>query len=193
MEGTRHEKAALISVAYFIGALTAFIWYGASQTGVLSVIEPVGTQSASVVSAVKEPKNEEVSGKRNGIALYHDGVLDVESIDGVKVLSFSTETSGFAGSPEFEVQGMHVGDLIFSVSPSEEYVFFCEQKTLALGVCSPFIYDVLGDTIYAVSSGVTEVEVTLNTAKSATWGASGLELGGIVSASNKAPWVMTTN
>jgi len=190
MEGTRHEKAALITVAYFIGALTAFIWYGASQTSDLSIIGVDQGQSASIISAVKETQSAEVAPKRNGIALYYNGILDVEAIGGTKVLSFNPEKSGFAISPEFTVQGTHVGELIYTVSPTEEYVFFCEQKSLTLSTCSPFIYDVLQDKIYSLSSETGTFDVTLNTANSATWMDRGLNLGGVESIASNTPWLM---
>jgi hypothetical protein len=199
MEGTRHEKAALISVAYFIGALTAFIWYGASQTADLSVIAVTEGQPASVIKAVKEVKpaepvaEVEVAPLRTGIALYNKGVLDVQAIGGTKVLSFNPEVSGFPGSPEFVVQGTHVGDLSFAVSPTEEYIFFCEQKSLEVSTCSPFIYDVLADKIYSLSAETGAFDVTLNTAKSAVWVAGGLSLGGVVSVDPSTPWLMNTN
>lgn len=195
MEGTRHEKAALISVAYFIGALTAFIWYGATQTADLTIISADQVQSASVINAVREPKPvvAEVPPQRTGIALYYKGVLDVEAIGGTKVLSYNPEVSGFAASEEFAMQGTHVGDLIFAVSPTEEYVFFCEQKSLAVNTCSPFIYDVLQDKIYSLTANTGAFDVTLNSAKSAGWVEGGLNLGGVLSVAPNTPWLMATN
>lgn len=196
MQGTRHEKAALISVAYFIGALTAFIWYGASQVNDLTVVGVDQVQPASVINAVKQPKSAaavEVAPERTGIALYYKGVLDVEAIGGSKILSFNPEVSGFIGSSEFAVQGNHVGDIVYAVSPTEEYVFFCEQKSLAVSTCSPFIYDVLQDKIFSLSTESEAFDVTLNSAKSAVWVDGGLSLGGVVSVAPSTPWLMASN
>ena len=191
MNGTRHEKAALISVAYFIGALTAFIWYGTSQTADLSLIGVDQGQSASVINATT--KVGAVTPEREGIALYHDGVLDVEAIGGTKVLSFNPEVSGYTSSPEFELQGAHVGEVTYAVSPTEEYVFFCEQKSLAVNTCTPLIYDVLQDVIHSLSAESGAFDLTIAAAKSATWSAQGLSFDGGVSTAPNTPWIVNLN
>lgn len=200
MEVIRHEKAALISVAYFIGALTAFIWYGVSQTIDLPLNVAEQAQTASVISAVNIADPAPVSftpiettPQREGIALYYKGVLDVEAIGGTKVLSFNAGLSGFSTSSEFTMQGNHVGDLAYTVSPTEEYVFFCEQKTIDSSTCSPFIYDVLQDKIYPLSTEAGAFDVTNVSARVATWTKQGLSLGGAVSVTSNTPWLMATN
>ena len=198
MEVLRHEKAALISVAYFIGALTAFIWYGVSSTIDLPLNVAEQAQTASVISAVNTEQPAEVpkveaAPTREGIALYYNGVLDVDAIGGTKVLSFNPEVSGFGSSPEFAVQGNHVGELAYTVSPTEEYVFFCEQKTIDSSTCSPFIYDVLQDKIYPLSTEAGAIDVTNSSAGVAVWTEQGLSLGEAVSVTSNTPWLMATN
>lgn len=186
MEGTRHEKAALVSVAYFIGALTAFIGYGIANNNALPLESTVNTsQTASVITAVSRGAEAQ---KETNIINYEDGVLSIEAIDGTRVLSFNPAVSDFEDNGEFTEQGSHFGNLIFSAATSNEYVFFCEQKTADGSTCNPFVYDVLVDAIYPLSVMGESVSLTTNAAKSVVWKGNKLVVDGMMSAEATTPW-----
>ena len=140
-------------------------------------------QNASVLAALPSESS-------TSIASYTNGVLEVNAIGGVKVLSFNTVTSGFSGE-EFTVQGSHYCDLAFSVSPSEEYVFFCESKSELASTCSPFIYDVLGDMIYPLQLEGQPVDLLVTRTASVLWTNQGISLDNSHSINQLQPWLLS--
>lgn len=125
MQGSRHERAALVAIAYFIGVLTAFIWYSKPEANLDTLV--INTQSASLAQAISREEGLETQAtaeEAKSNIRYNNGMLEIEVLDGVKVLSFDPKISGIEAGVEFEAQGTHTAPLSFSASPSEEYVFF---------------------------------------------------------------------
>ncbi len=192
MEGSRHEKAALVSVAYIIGMVTAFIWFGlpvSTSTSSESVIT-TGIQSASLISSVSKPapEPEPVQVPTKNSVSYNNGVLEFTSFTGTQVLSFNPVASGFEDTTEFALQGTHFGELVYSVSDSEEYVFFCEKKAEDATTCSPFVYDALTNTIYPVKQDGTAIDILVTAAAEAKFDGSSLQVGGVASQNVQTPW-----
>lgn len=187
MEGSRHERAVLVGLAYFIGGLTAFIWYSHGLIPQLE-IPLINDQPANVISAV-EPKSEQTDSKKS-IVNYLDGKLEVNAFGNEKVLSFNSDLTGQSPSADFSEQGTHVGELAFSASPSEEYVFFCEKKSVLAGTCSPFVYDVVADTIYPVRLNDKRVEILTTAASSALWSENYLQIDTEASKDPSKPWLL---
>lgn len=184
MEGTRNEKAVLVALSYFIGGLTAFIWYS-HTTSVQISIPQISDQPASVISAVQTQNS------KPSIVSYHDGMLEVRALGNDKVLSFNPEITGQQASEEaFKEQGTHVGELVYSVSPSDEYVFFCEQKTALAGTCNPFIYDVVADVIYPVRLNDDRVAILNTAALTASWTLNTLKIDSASSQDLSKPWLL---
>ena len=193
MEGSRHERAALVIISYFIGALTVFIWAASQQLNAPAV----SMQSAAVVRAVlptdTNSADESIADTTEHAVLakpfvqYVDGVLEVNHQNGVRVLSFSGDI-GDDADPSFADQGRHVGELPYVVSPADDFVFFCEVKSLSNDTCKPFIYDTLADTIYPVRKDGERVEIFIAAAKEATWTATGFTLGGVTAKTAVKPW-----
>jgi hypothetical protein len=186
MEGTRHEKATIVGVSYFIGALTAFIGFGLNQADFLST-NFTNVQTASVFSAL----NNKAETNEENMVSYHHGVLEFFDAAGPKVISFNPETSGYTSAPEFELQGVHIGELIFKASKGEEYVFFCEQKSVTSAACSPFVYDVLGDSIYALQYEGQPLAMDINQAETITWNGNELVVDGYIAKNKANPWVLS--
>lgn len=193
MEGSRHERAALAAIAYFIGALTVFIWSAGPdlaveleqpQTAALSTALPEAKPSA-----VSETSAETVNEKRDPIR-YRDGVLEIDALGGTRVLSFNETVADVSVNPEFADQGVHVGKLAYVASPAMDYVFFCEQKSASADTCSPFIYDVLADVIYPVRKDGERVEILLTAARDVVWSAAGLTIGGVSPKDKTKPWLL---
>ncbi len=193
MEGTRHERAALVGVAYFLGFLTTFIWlgYNSVATSTAPTISAV-SQPAAALSAVTETTSEAGSQDQvaPGVVTYTNGVLEVSALGGSRTLSFNVEGSEGEVATEFAKQGTHVGTLAYVASPTAEYVFFCEQKSQDANTCSPFVYDVLSDTIYRVTKDGDRVDLLTGAAKAVTWSENSLIVGEETSASTAKPWAL---
>src|SRR3990167_8142682 len=100
MEGTRHERAALVLTAYAIGFTTAFILYAANINNNSTLISAPRTDAntASVASAVKKtPEStnilpiEEVTS--SGVT-YNNGLLEVTNGDEVSLLHSTQRSQG---------------------------------------------------------------------------------------------------
>ncbi len=192
MEGTRHERAALVGVAYFLGFLTTFIWlgYNTVATSTAPAISAVA-QPASVVTAVTAaPEPAAEAPTTPGVVKYENGILEVSALGGSRTLSFSVETSTGEVGAEFVDQGTHVGTLAYTASPSAEYVFFCEQKSLEAETCSPFVYDVLADKIYRVTNDGERVDLLTSAAKTVTWSDNALVVGEVTAKDASKPWAL---
>lgn len=182
MEGTRHERAALVVVAYFIGAVTVFIGFNAPQ---VDYSESTTDLTASVINANQSVQATQAS----SIARYAERVLTVMTLDGERTLSFSVEASDQIPS-EFSVQGAHFGELSYSASPSDEFIFFCEQKSPDADTCSPFVYDVLSDTIYPLRLNGERVALLTTAAGTASWSGNILTIGSETSRDAVSPWLL---
>jgi hypothetical protein len=192
MEGTRHERAALVGVAYFLGFLTTFIWLGYNTVATSTApIIPAVAQPASVVSAVAAtPEPVAPAPVAPGVVKYENGILEVSALGGSRTLSFNVDVSDDANSAEFADQGLHAGELSYAASPSGEYVFFCEQKTTEAETCSPFVYDVLADKIYRVTNDGERVDLLTSAAKTVTWSDNALVIGDVVAKDTSKPWAL---
>lgn len=194
MEGTRHERAALVGVAYFLGFLTTFIGFGQSATSTEALpLETVTSQPAAVVAAVaveSAPADEVATEAEPGVVSYENGILEVSALGGTRTLSVNSEVSGLEASADFAEQGIHVGQIAYSASPTGEYVFFCEQKAAEAQTCSPFVYDVLTDKIYRVTKDGDKVDLINSAAKSVTWNNGSLTIGSASSKEAAKPWML---
>jgi hypothetical protein len=198
MEGTIHEKAVLVVIAYFIGFLTAYI----AQTDVVSDYSediytyiPVQHQTASVVNANRPVTPDTVATQpavtaNQEMVSYSDGVLSVSVLGATKVLSLNSEVSGVPVGDDFQVQGTHVGEVTYAVSPSQEFIFFCEQKTTDAKTCSPFIYDVLGDKIHSVTLSGDKIQLLNSAVKTVSWNNNLLQVENEVSKNPLRPWLL---
>lgn len=193
-EGSRHEKATLVALAYGIGALTAFIWFGIDKLQLNSnFTEFTSIQSASVIESLPVDLAQEaavtVPDKTKAVS-YANGLLQYTALDGVRLLSFNTELNSDLSSSGFEEQGYHYGQLVYLVSPSEEYVFFCEQKASEAETCRPFVYDALTDSIYPVRKNSNLVDLLVSAASAVSWNGSTLTIGSDSSISSAKPWLL---
>ncbi len=192
MEGTRHERATLVGLAYFLGFLTTFIWLGIDKSTAVLDQGTASVQSAAVMSALSEdpvsPATSEATISES--VVYQNGLLEVTTLGETRVLSFNPEISGAEVSEEFATQGTHVGEIIYTASPSDEYVFFCEQKSVDAKTCLPFVYDSLSEKIYPLRKDGDRVELLITAAATAVWEGNQLSVGGELSPDSKAPWLL---
>src|SRR3989338_1013238 len=141
MEGTRHERAALVLTAYAIGFTTAFILYAANINNNSTLISTPRTDAntASVANALKKtPEStnilpiEEVTS--SGVT-YNNGLLEVTKGDEVSLLSFNTEVAGLDVDTANLTQGFHFGEIKYQVSPDDNFVLFCERQDVSSTTC----------------------------------------------------------
>jgi hypothetical protein len=193
MENSRHEKAALVTTAYIIGAITAFIWFGLAQTdrSNLDLYQyQIPTQAAAVAMAVDRVVLAPASEQAASLVNYNNGLLEVSVNSETRVLSYNPDTTGFAAEKDFLMQGLHYGEIIYSSSQSGEYVFFCEPKSVTADFCSAFVFDTILDVIHPLTRYSQASELTLEMAKSVVWNGNTLNFGTFQSINAITPWVM---
>jgi hypothetical protein len=209
MEGSRHEKAAIVIASYAIGFVTAFILF--TNVGVSSSVDTYvpsfESNSASVIGAntapatlVAEapPVTEVVSvmpevDDSDELVVYKNGILEVRRSDGDRLLSFNPETSSIKVDLATMPQGYHYGDISYAVDAAGEYVFFCEKTAKDAETCSGYVYDIKADRINPVSKDGSPVPITLKSASETIWTALGLKIGTHYSESLTTPWIIVAN
>ena len=197
MQGTRHEKAAIVATSYIIGFITAFILYNNVQNTAVDTISysSVPNRAAAVASVepTKEEIVDEVKAETVNGATYKDGLLEMTLSDGVHLLSFNPEVSDIDVDVSEMKQGFHFGNINYRVSESGTQVFFCEQHDIKEDSCLGFVYDSNSDKIYQIIKDGVPVTISLKSASEAIWTAVGLKIGSHFSESTEKPWVLTTN
>ncbi len=189
MDGTRHERAALVAVSYLIGGITAFIGFGNSATVFeiqSTILEP--DNQAGTASVINSDQTEKTL-TPSDIATYTDGSLMVSTPDGERTLSFQVSSLDTV-SEDFLTQGAHFGELPFSASPTDEYIFFCEQKAPVSETCNPFVYDVLNDTTHPLRLRGEKVALLVSAANTTSWSGNILQIGSEVSVDSIRPWLL---
>jgi len=186
MISTRHERAALVAVAYSIGIITAFIGYTKGTTNAMP--ELVSEASvASVVAAIPTPLPVE---KASPPISYEKGILLANTAAGERVLSFNPEVSKLPVSIDFERQGVHYDEVLYATAANNEHVFFCEKKSTASENCTPFVFDVLTDAIYPISVNGEAVDMLVSVAQEAKFNGPTLTVRDLTSSPAK-PWKFT--
>lgn len=194
MEGHRHERAALVLASYVIGFLTAFILYAnvTSNDAPTSFINVPATSvnTAAVANAVKPAKVLPIEEVKPLQVTYTDGRLQVASGENTNLLSFNPEVTGIDVDTADLSQGFHFGEVEFSVSPDNSFVFFCEQQDVTSSACLGFVYDVEAETIYPVVKNGAPVLISAASLAKAEFDGNGLVIGSNYSANASAPWVL---
>jgi|GEM_PF-866035 len=142
IEGTRHERAALVTTAYVIGFITAFIGFGVSYLSVDTGV-PVATQPASVVMTTE---TESTSSATPTVSLEQtaDGLF-LNTDEGVTLLA--SFTSGDVATTDGEYVALAATD----VSPNGSYAYFCEVPSVSSDNCAPYVYNVMTERVYPVT------------------------------------------
>jgi len=189
MEGSIHEKAALVSLAYFIGGLTMFIAFGINiSPGLIETTVMPASVYSSQLRADSTPAKPPAE-QSNGVSVtYLDGILKVTTMDGSQALSFNPEVTGMEVTPTFEKQGHHYTEPVWTMSGSGQYIYFCEQQSQANRNCTSFVYDVIRQVIYPVTFAGASSPVPIEMADSAIFDGDILLIGNLRSSSTASPW-----
>lgn len=190
MEGSRHEKAALVLTSYVIGFTTAFILYAQISNNIepvyINVPQPM---EAAVIQAIEEVAPVVATVSSDGMVTYQDGKLTVENKAGDEILlSFHPELTDLRADTATMSQGFHYNTPVFSASPDENFVFFCEQQDMTRDTCLGFVYDVASETIFPITKNGAPVLISEASAKGTAWSAAGLTIGTGTSLNPAAPW-----
>ncbi len=206
MEGTKHEKAILVALAYIVGFTSGFIAFGMSQPDAHIVEEvalmntiPVSNADthpnlpADTLATVDTPQQDDTESvvTEKGTRVYYQNDRLYVSVDGaVNLLSVAKNSLSSAVAAAFSTQGTHISIPKYLASPDGKYVFFCEQQQ-ETDSCIGFVYDVTGTVIQYVAHDGKKVAITADVAKSAAWSENTLSFGTYRSQSIEKPWIVT--
>jgi hypothetical protein len=196
LEGTKHEKAVLVLIAYIIGFTSSFIAFGVMD----QVAPPAALESAVTTwpegytpPTEMPPTEETVSAVPTGagIASYEDGKL-YANVQGERyVLSLSNDIMDVSNVEGFATQGIHEALPTYSASADGRFVHFCEQQTPA-DSCTHFVFDADRNVIQPVSYEDKSFITTVNEALSTVWNGDALRIAQYASVSEAQPWKLTT-
>jgi hypothetical protein len=190
LEGTKHEKAVLVVLAYIIGLTSGFIGFGVTQK------YQSAPAAAEVVAFIPEgyvppdtppPSDETMAEPGNDVARYEDGKLYAYVHGDRYVLSLSNDIMPVANVEGFATQGIHKKIPTYSTSPDGLYVHFCEQLTDA-DECTHYIFDTEENLIQPVSFDGKKFITSISEALTAAWNGDTITIGQYSSAAAITPW-----
>jgi hypothetical protein len=181
-EGTRHERAALVVIAYVIGFITAFIAYGLSQ-------KP-HSNDVSSVPAWSTPRTVSLSNQASvaHVAFEQDGLYAVTS-EADRILT--ADKKAFTEDALARIQegrGYHYRVIDAETSRNGKFVYFCEQLSAENSDCDPYVYVFETDVLHSVRHN--NVRVTYPVANHSSYWTDGsyLVIGQAISADPTRPW-----
>lgn len=201
LEGTKHEKAVLIIVAYIIGFTSGFIAFGVSGTMRSGAPEMLVAPESFIPNDYTPPTSnppdfeeapvtdggEEAPVDTGEIVSYTDGKL-YATVKGERfVLSLHNDVMSTENVEGFSTQGIHAALPAYSASPDGRFVHFCEQQT-DIAECTHFIFDTEANVIQPVSVNGERLITPDDVAKTAVWNETGLVIAQYKSYSADTPW-----
>jgi hypothetical protein len=173
-EQIRHEKAALIALAYMVGFITAYIAFSFSSSPAerAHVAKPtptnIGIQQASASGAVSAVSNED------GLFVIHDGAE--------RIVSARTDME------EYE-PGYHRRIATTEISAAGDFVHYCALMSSSDDICSHFVYSVDADIVYRVRSADQPLDTSVAEAETASWSSDNvLTVGALSTLDATEPW-----
>ncbi|MFM2339429.1 MAG: hypothetical protein RLZZ360_65 [Candidatus Parcubacteria bacterium] len=191
LEGTKHEKAVLVVLAYIIGLTSGFIGFGVTQAGsqALESTTPNAFIPEGYTPPDTPPPSDESAATAGGgeVARYEDGKLYAYVHGDRFVLSLSNEVMPVENVEGFATQGIHKKIPTYSSSADGNFVHFCEQQTDA-DECTHFIFDATENVIQPVSFDGKKFITTISDALTAAWNGDTITIGSYSSAAAITPW-----
>ncbi|MFN3188600.1 MAG: hypothetical protein ACK42D_03625 [Candidatus Paceibacteria bacterium] len=199
LEGTKHEKAVLVVLAYIIGLTSGFIGFGINnyyQDGVrqaTSVMEVSGDEGAPVLGTSDQAgylppeENPPQDISYTETVVYEDGQLTAITDVGHMVLSVHVDKLGDTIPEPLSIQGHHIETPIYLASPEGKYVYFCEQH-LGADSCTNLLFDSEEISIQYLQVENQKFVTPVSQAASAYWASDGLHIGEFISESLSTPW-----
>lgn len=184
MEGTRHEKAALIIVAYVIGFTTAFIAFGLFKTS-------SETQTVFIPTHVTSADVGDLSFKTN-VGFEEDGLYALTS-SYERILSADKRSlTASALSSINDGAGYHYRIIDAEASRNAKYVYYCEQLTDDAPECEPFVYELETDMLHPVTVDGQSVSYPVDEHNSFWLSGSTLHVNDSYSPDATKPWLLET-
>lgn len=185
MEGTRHEKIALIVIAYVIGFTSAFIAFGVNKiNSEAKLIHIDETQAMNSDSA-------EVHHSGLSVGVGEEGLFVITK-EKERILSANKnllEASVISSEP---TPGFFYNIIEAEASRDGNFVYFCEQLMEEDPYCDPYVYSIVDDTLYRVSFEGEYIQ-PLILAHDSTWAdESTLILNSAISENPEEPWKLST-
>ncbi len=191
LEGTKHEKAVLIVLAYIIGLTSGFIGFGISNHFSGETMEvavaPDFIPEGYIPPTGNPPGDTDATETTEEVARYEDGKLYAYVNGDRFVLSLSNEVMPVENVEGFATQGIHKKLPVYSASDDKRFVYFCEQQTDA-DECTHFIFDANENVIQPVSVDGQKFITTISEALTAAWNGDTITIGQYSSASVATPW-----
>ncbi len=174
-----NEKAILISLAYLIGFLTAYIAF--SLNGGTTVEHQRLAEHRPYALA----GSEQVAAASGRVGIHNDD-------EGLFVVNHGRERiiSAKMNASEYE-PGFHRGIASTAVSGDDNFVHYCAMMTVSDDQCSHFVYVVDEDKVYRVSHAGAPLITSTNEAMNAAWSDINLlSVGDRVSVNAATPWIL---
>lgn len=183
MEGTRHERIALVIAAYVIGFVTAFIAFGLSSNTAQEVSTPTFTVSAAPNKAETKPKT--------GVAVGEDGLFVIVD-NGERMISASRSTLGANLVGSGPIPGFYAHIIDAEASRNGRFVYFCEQLLEESTTCDPYIYSLDADALFPIKRDGVLYKSPIEGHRSAWSEESTLTLNGAAAVDPSKPWMLET-
>ncbi len=193
LEGTKHEKALLVILAYIVGMTSGFIAFGLTQDN----YQATEAQPIFQTEELTEMTSSEDTANEPAIPDKIDTVTAVDYVDGRLQLHFAGETSLLSVEKSqltaevittFSNQGAHVAVPAYTLSPDKKFLYFCEQHS-NVDSCNNFVYDIYNKNIHYITTNNTKITTTNEQAKSAVWTSEGkLTILDQLSIDTNIPW-----
>ncbi len=163
MEGSRHERVALVVATYVIGFVTAFIAFGVTQLedSVTFVYVPQAAQTAAIADAMPAAT---ASVDSPVVSLRPEGLYLVRGAEEGLISAVTAEGGD---------DGLAVAITQYELSPDGSFVYFCEQSVASIDACVPFIYSLSNDVVIPVTQAGERVAF-LTSAQELVWNEAGL-------------------
>lgn len=197
IEGTKHEKAVLVILAYVVGFTAGFIVFGLSSAPALQsvtvapIVEtPATTEVVAEVPVDKMMENTEAPDMSQQV-MYKDGRLMANSNGASVLLSAQMQTVDAETAKAFAEQGVHEALPQYMASDDGNFIYYCEQHA-GEDTCINFVYSVTDQVIQYVTVDGVKLRSTPTDAKSAYWDGASLVIGSARSMTPEAPWKLTS-
>lgn len=174
MKESPYENAFIVLLSYIIGFSTAFIAFG---VGGDPLNDDIKLYQDTYVKPVKEIAAVAAVEKETGLFV---------SVNGRERLVTANQASLLEGTYPELTNGFYNELFNVTVSPSGQFVYYCEQLAAESETCDPIIYDTKKDVLHRVQVG--EESIAIENHK-ADWLPSGkLQVNDFISTTETEPW-----
>ncbi len=169
----KHEKAIVITLAYIIGFITAYIAFAINDAD-KKIYEGDNVVIENSEDATTNTPSYGIEAMVNDAGLY--------MIKDGKKRILSARVAQAAGR-----DGYHDSIAVTQTSPDGRYIFYCAVLTAGAENCSSYMYLVEDDVVRKVEPS----NIPVAEAKIATWSSDGLlQIGEMASKDMISPWMM---